>query len=501
VARTGDWGLSVGLLEGILKNTAFLTTGRLFSKLLTGVFMVILARSVGPGGFGKLEFAGSLIALFMMLPEFGFDRLMVREVAKAKDRAAEFVANVLGLKILLVIAAFAILAPFAILQYDLETVEIIAILFLSAFVRSVFLTLCSTFRAFENMKLEALLIIINTSVRFLFGMIAIAMGLGLVGIVLALLSADILALVGGIYVTHRHLIKLRLAFTYRKIRRIALTAIPFGVLTLVEVVLINTDNLMIAKLESETAVGWYSASYKILVMLFLLPLVFMDAIFPVLSRLSASAMDSLRQAYSKAFSYLMMLSFPIAVGGFLLSDQIILSLYGDQFQNSVAIFQIMILVTAFSFVGFINGATLNATGREKIFAVLQGIAALLNVVLDYILIKKFGYIGACYATLVITVTDCIVYSWMCHHWLVTRPDWLFLGKSLLASMGMGGVVLLLKGVSLGVFVTIPVGIVVFFALILLLRTVPSEDMTAIRELSRRKLTLRPSAVTAPTPPE
>ncbi|MCK4825471.1 polysaccharide biosynthesis C-terminal domain-containing protein, partial [bacterium] len=248
---------------------------------------------------------------------------------------------------------------------------------------------------------------------------------------------------------------------------------------------INTDNLMIATLQNESAVGWYAAANKILWMVFLIPHMFMMVIFPVLSRVSVLSPDTLRQIYSKSFYYLLMISFPIAVGGFLLSDQIILGIYGEQFRNSVLIFKVMVWVVIFCFVGWVNGATLNATGREKLFAGTYSCFALANIVLDYFFIRRFGYIGACYVTLILNGIDFFFYSILCHRQLSIKPEWSIIRKSLVASVTMGGIIYLLKKISVSVLIMIPVGAVAFLGLILLQRTLPKEDIIALRNLVGR----------------
>ncbi|MBW2059918.1 MAG: flippase, partial [Deltaproteobacteria bacterium] len=377
----------MSLLRNLVKNTVVLTAGRLSAKILGAVLVAFLARAVGPVGVGKYAFAGSLVAIFMLLPDFGFDTLLVRDVARLRGQGEGLIANILGSKLVLSVVALLLMFIFAgVKQYDGKTVEILVLVFLSGVVGSILRTLYSVVRSFERMEFEALLIVFRNVMLVVFGLTAIKLGLRLRGIIAALAVADILAFLFGVYITRRNFVRVAPKVDLSAVKKIFKAALPFGLLVIIEVVFINTDNLMIARFQGEMAVGWYSAAVKLLTMLLLIPHMFMNAIFPVLSRLSVSDGDSLRTAYTKSFSYLLMVAFPIGVGGFLVSDQVILFIYGDQFQNSILIFQVMIWVVVFSFVGFLNGATLNATGRERPFALMQGVSALSNVFLDYFLI-------------------------------------------------------------------------------------------------------------------
>jgi len=474
----------MNLLRDILKNTFFLSLGTLVSRILMVFFVALLARTLGPVGVGTYSFVLALIAVFMILPNFGFDTLLVREVSKSKDGKSEFVLNIINIKLLLALVASFLLISFIILKrYDTEMLQIMLLLLLSGIFHTILSSFYSIFRAHEKMELEAILTIINRLLRVLFGIVAIKIGLGLSSIVSALVLGDALSVLCALYITNRKFIRIKLLLPTRMIKNICLAAVPFGVLTVIDVVFLNTDYLMIANLQSESAVGWYAAASKLLGMIYLIPSMFMLVIFPVLSRLSVLSSDLLRQTYSKSFYYLLMISIPIAVGGFLVSDQIILGIYGQQFRNSILIFQVMVWLVIFNFVGWINGTTLNASGREKMFAATWSCFALANIVLDYIFIKRFGYIGACYVTLILNGIDFFLYSIICHRQLSVKIEWPIIWKSLVASITMGGIIFILKGTSISVFILILIGAFTYIGMIFVLRTLPREDVIAIRKLA------------------
>ena len=474
----------MSLPQSILKNTFVLTAGTLSAKILAAVFVAFLARAVGPGGVGKYVYASSLIAIFMLLPNFGFDTLFIREVAKQRDKSNQYVENILAIKLILMFVTLLLLISFLVLkQYDGQTVQIILLVMISAALGSILETFYSVFRAFERMEYEAALVVVNNVLMVLFGIAAIKIGLSLNGIVVALSIASGLSFLVAMYVIRRHFTSVMPKINPEMLGRILKDSIPFGVLVIIEVVFINTDTLMIAKLQGEIAVGWYSAATRILMLFLLIPGRFMNAIFPVLSRLSGSSRESLRQTYSKSYSYLLMLAFPLAVGGFLTSDQIIIFIYGEQFQNSVLVFEVMIWVIMFSFVGYVNGATLIAIGKERLLAIVAASATIANIFLDYFLIKGFGYVGACYATLILTGLGFIIYSTICFRELGIKPDVHIIGKSLLASLIMGSVIFILKRGVVNLIILIPGGILVYCGVILLLGTLPRNDLRALRNLA------------------
>ena len=473
----------MSLFRGIIKNSILLTCSNVGGRLLIIIFIAILARSVGPSGIGIYSFALSLIAVFMVLPNFGFDTLIVREIAISKNHTRDYITKVLIIKLLLTsITAFLLIIFIALRKYNSQTTQIILFVFAISFFGSIISTFYSIFRAYERMELEAGISLINNLLRLFMGLSAIKIGMKLNGIVFSLLIAEIFTFLLVVYKVCRNFPQIRFKIGQLSSKKILLSAIPFGIMSLMEIIFINTDNLMIARLQGEVAVGWYAAASKILIIINLVPSMFWVAILPVLSRISTSSLESLQQTYSKSFSYLLMLSFPIAIGGFMISDQIILTIYGNEFRNSILILQVMIWLITFSFVGYINGATLCATGRERVFAIAFSLIAFANILLDYVFIKKYGYIGACYVTLILKGIEFLIYTIICHKQLSIKPEWKIIINSMFSSVIMGAVIFFFKKASFNLFVLIPMGIVIFFGLIFLLGTLPKEDYMAFRNL-------------------
>lgn len=470
----------MSLFESIVKNTFILTAGRVGARILGVIFVAILARAVGPGGVGTYEYAISVITLFLIMPNFGFETLLVRDAAKSDEGRNEFISNILGIKLLLVMAASSLVIIFSAFGgYDNQKLEVFLLVLISGIISSFLSTFCAVFRANEKMEAEAILTILNNVLRVFFGVMAIQIGFKLNGILCGLVVGDSISFLCGLYIIKRYFTNVRLRIGLGLMKSILRSAVPFGVLGLIDVAFFNSATLMIAWLQGEEAVGWYSAATKILLMFLLIPSMFMNAVFPVLSRLYGSSVELVRQTYCKSFCYMLMIALPIGFGGFLISDKIILLIYGGQFQNSILIFKVMVWATLFTFVGFVNGATLNATGQERLFSVLQGFIAVGNIILTYFCIMNFGYIGAAYATVILSGVGFIVYSAMCHKKLGIKPDLSIVGKSLLASIFMGGFIFFLKQISGNLVILIGNGIIIYIVVILLLRAIPKGDLRAL----------------------
>lgn len=77
----------------------------------------------------------------------------------------------------------------------------------------------------------------------------------------------------------------------------------------------------------------------------------------------------------------------------------IIIVFGEDFLASVPVLRILSFAIPFMFLNSLFGSFLNATGKELIFTKITGVTALLNVLLNYILILNYGAEGAAIATL------------------------------------------------------------------------------------------------------
>src|SRR3990172_784466 len=93
----------------IAKNTFVLLLGR-FSSQAFGIFYVAaLARYIHASGMGQIATATSLVAIIMLITDFGLGQVIIRDVARDRAKASFYVSNALILKVLLSIFCWIII--------------------------------------------------------------------------------------------------------------------------------------------------------------------------------------------------------------------------------------------------------------------------------------------------------------------------------------------------------------------------------------------------------
>lgn len=187
------------------------------------------------------------------------------------------------------------------------------------------------------------------------------------------------------------------------ISQILFVSTPMLGVSLSNVLIAHTDILMLGTLTSEQTVGIYSIYVKITALMSLGILATNSMFSPKASKLyDLGNMNELgnltRQTATLAFG----IAF-VCVSGILVIHKVLLGFYGDEFLSYLP--TLYILLTAMLCHAFFGpvGIVLNMTGQQKVFFRIIFAAAILNIVLNYILIPIYGPTGAAIATLATTV--------------------------------------------------------------------------------------------------
>ncbi|MBI5206856.1 MAG: oligosaccharide flippase family protein, partial [Candidatus Firestonebacteria bacterium] len=92
--------------QRIIKNTFSLLFSTIINQVLGFFVTVYLARILGPGDFGKINFALAIITYFTLITNFGLPLFGTREIARDKEKIKECIGNILGLRFCLSILSF-----------------------------------------------------------------------------------------------------------------------------------------------------------------------------------------------------------------------------------------------------------------------------------------------------------------------------------------------------------------------------------------------------------
>lgn len=386
-------------MKTVTKNTTYLMCAFVIQKILTFLYFILITRSIGNINLGKYIFALSFAAIFSIFIDLGLNQVLVKEVAKYKEKIIIYLSNIFVFKILVSSVCFLLMILVAnLLNYSLEIKILIYCAGAVTILDSLTATFYAIWRGLQNLKYEAIGIIIFQVTVFIFGAIAILLKLPLFVLILSLILGGLLNFLFVFFTLSKNaFIVPKIALFDKKIIFLLLKiTIPFSLILIFSRILNYSDVVLLKNLADDKSVGLYSVASKFVVALQFIPTTFLAALYPAFSNYFVSSKKLLVSIFEKAFTYLIFISLPISVISIMLADKIILGIFGLEFVNSIIPFKILMVGLPFIFLNTTNVTFLTACNKQVINTVILGIGVVASIILNIIFIPLHSYIGVSY---------------------------------------------------------------------------------------------------------
>jgi O-antigen/teichoic acid export membrane protein len=471
--------------QTVAKNTFWLTVSNFGGRLIKAVVIIYAARVLGTAGYGLFSYAVTLAGFLSLFMDPGINSVLLRESAKSPNDRGLFLSTTFVIKIVLLVFGVCLIifvGPFfSTLPGAAALLPIAAFILMFDTLREFFM---SFVRAIEKMQWEAGVFIFTNVAIVGFGFIALilhptpkALGWGYA-------LGTTLGGIAAILVLKDYWKDLFSRFSAKLIKPIFQSAWPFAIVGALGLLLTNTDILIISWMRDASDVGIYSAGIRIVQVLYLIPGVLQISTLPLFSRLANHDNKKFRATFERIMSILFVASIPIAIGGVVVGTQILSFIFGSAFAPGGTAFKLLMVTMIVDFPGSIIAAAIFTYGHQKSLIITSAIGGISNVVLDLLLIPRFGMTGSAIATL-IAQTLSNGYLW----YMMKRINYFEvlprLKKVCLASIIMGFATMGLMLLHVEVFLNITLCVVFYFALLKVLREPLLDELFAIIPGGRR----------------
>lgn len=469
-------------IKTIFKNMSWLLISQIIASVCGFIWTILMARYLGVSNYGVLGFAVSVSGILGIIDDLGISAHIVRHVATDNESAPKYLGNIIPFKVLLA-AINLIVTPtiLFLLKLDEYTIFITLLFTLEIIFKSYTNSLFGVFQAFEKGNYQGIGNILMNVSTFLFILISIYADLGLIGISISYILANLLSFIYTYYVLNRHIVKPKYELDWEFCKKITLLSLPFAVTGILYTIYYSIDLVMLTKLVGSYANGIYNATYKLISVLTLFYSVYTAVIFPVMSKFFKNDKKLLIISYEKSIKYLMLVIIPIATGTVFYSLDIIQLIYGHQYDQAASVLSILIWTVCLLFISGASNNLLNASHKETTVTKIYAAAAVFNVALNFIMIPYFSYNGAAITTVLsevlIVVLQTYVIRKLGHE--ANKKLYYDLIKIIIGSAVLG---IALFFLNLNMWVAIPVGMIIYLAFIYLLRLFDDDDKYVIKEI-------------------
>lgn len=395
-------------------------------QLFVGIYV---ARYLGPERFGLLSYANSYVGIFTAIAILGLDGIVVRELVKSPDQrdtllGTSFLLKVVGTLLMWVL----ILATLFFSNNDPLTSALIAIIAFGVLFQT-FNVIDYNFQAEVKLKYVVHSQIVQLIVSSITKLVLILKGLPLVWFA-AVYSLDAIILAVGLayaYSRNSGSIK-KWKWNAKVALALLLDSWPLMFAYMSYLIYAKIDRIMIKEMLDEHNVGIYSAAYILYEAPLFISLMIAKSVYPILVQYYQDNKNKFFQLYSTLSSYMTLLSYLIVLFIFIFHEILIQITFGESFEESSKILMLLSFGMIPMFNAFLRSSYITISGNQKIILYTTLFSAMLNIVLNLLLIKAYGVIGAVYATVFTQTLSLIVLNFAFTN---TRSIFFIQAKSLL----------------------------------------------------------------------
>ena len=379
----------------LISNTLIFAIGTFSSKVLVFLLMPFYTRVLTRGELGTADLIVQTANLLIPIVSVGISNAIIRfGLDRAVDKRDVFTSGITivgcGYALFLLLRPLLTMIPMI-----NEHTYLIYLYVLTSCLRS----LCSQFvRAREYVRLYAFDGVLSTTTVILFNVFfLVVFRLGITGYVLATICSDLFSAVFLFWVAELHrFIRFR-GMNWRLIREILQFALPLIPANIFWWITNVSDRYFVTYMIGSDANGLYAMAYKIPTMIILVSGIFTDAWQMSAITDAGSGRERFFTNVSSAYQAVIF----TAGSGLILFTKVLGKIFwAPAFYDAWRFVPLLVLATVFScFVTFL-GSIYMAEKRSVATLVTTIAGALINLLLNFLLIPAFGVNGAAFATFI-----------------------------------------------------------------------------------------------------
>ncbi len=392
----------------VVKNAGWIIGGKVTNKLLAFVVGIFAARYLGPSNYGLINYAAAYATFFASLCTLGINSVIVKNFVDHPQQEGETIGTTLVLRALSsLLSALTIVGIVSIVDRGERLTVVVVALYSVGLVFQVFDTLNYWFQARLQSKYSALAELISYAAMSVYKIVLLVRGKSVEWFAVAsALEYTVLAvLLLAAYFKNGGT---KFSCSIAKAKELLKSSGSFIIAGLMISVYACTDKLMLKQMLGPDAVGHYALAVSVSTAWAFVLSAVIDSIYPEI--VQSFQTDRLRyerknrQLYAIVFYVSVLVSALICV----IARPFVAIIYGETYLPAVAPLRIVVWYTAFSYLGVARNAWIVCENRQKYLKYLYVSAAVLNVLLNLVLIPRSGASGAAAASLITQIATTVV---------------------------------------------------------------------------------------------
>ncbi len=498
-----------GTARKILFNTASQVAAKVMIGLLSVVILKLLTTYLGRTGYGFYKSIFEFLSLFAIVADLGLYTIGVREMSKDKDKEAMVLGNLVTIRTIMIvlISVVAVGASFLVAEFQGTIAPVaVALAGLATIFAILTGTISTALQVHLRMEWNSLASVLGKiaalgymifvifvwfphacevdMIQFLEGSGACTISEhAFLELVVAGIIGNAIMFLTTYYFTNKY-VKISMRFDFKFWKDVIWKALPYGIALVLNQIYFRIGSVMLLNMKGADSVALYTAPLTVLEAAGIIPLYFMNAVLPFLTRALQAKDGSHMRIIQHSFDFLMMSAMPIVVGTMVLAYQFISLIATEEFLSDLSVgfygsdilLQILIFALLFSFLNGLFGYMLIASNHQDKLLWRNLVGAIITIVMTWVLVPYLSERGAAIANVATEIYITVVSFWLARKYVSFKLKMSTFWKVIFSSLTMGAVLVLVKepvlqaiGITsllrlgLGITLLVSLGAAIYFA--------------------------------------
>lgn len=391
------------------------------TRIAVGFVMGIwIARYLGPANLGLLDYSVAIFSLFAALSSLGLNGIVVRELVREPDKREEILASTFTMLAVAGGVAFllALVTIKSLRQNDSE-VQLLVTLVAVGLIFQAFTAIEFWFKAQVQSKYT---VYARSSAFLILSLVKVILLLKAAPLIYFALAVLAEIALGALFLfmvfrTRGHHVKLNKA-TFSRCKNLLKDSWPAIISCLSIALFMKIDMVMLGEMVGNEVVGIYSAASRISMLWYFLPSIIVSSVFPFIIETKAVSEELYTRRVAQLFSLMTILALPIIVLVMIFSDILISLLFGSPYAAAGPVLAIHVMGCWFVFLGQAQEPWDVAENLMQLAMFRTASGALINIILNLLLIPNYAAVGASVASVISLFTAGVLLNLMSKK---TRP--------------------------------------------------------------------------------
>lgn len=394
------------------KNAGWLVFGKVIHMALSFVVGLMTARYLGPSNYGLINYASAYTTLFASLCTLGINSVIVKNLIDYPYEEGKSIGTTIVLRIASsILSLIMITSIVSVVDLGERTTVVVTALYSLGLVFESFDIFRQWFQSKLMSKYYAISTLIAYAVSSMYKLFLLATGKSVEWFALAN-TVDYVFLAIMLFVFYKKSKGPKLSFSLTKGKQLLAVSKSYILAGLMTAIYASTDKFMLKRLMDEATVGFYSLAVTVSSMWVFILSAIIESYSPSIMSHHNTNKDLYNTANRKLYAIVFYASFFASIFISIIARYFIGIVYGHDYLPAVSPLRIVVWYTAFAYLGVARNVWIVCEKKQKYLKYLYLGSAVLNIILNAVLIPVIGANGAAIASVAAEISAIFIFPMM-----------------------------------------------------------------------------------------